>query len=191
MKVNAPALLNKQIKRAENGLIMFSSVTDPYQPLEAKYGLTRGCLEVLSATSFPTDILTKSPLILRDVDLLKRFENISAGITVTTDDDAVRNVFEPKAPPVEMRIKALENLYKNGISTYAFIGPVLPMNPEELAQKIGPYIDTVLIDKMNYSWKTAGIYKEIDRRDWLEKDFLSDVMGRLKRGFKGKDVVSC
>jgi hypothetical protein len=63
-------------------------MNDPYQPLEGKYGLTRRCLEVLLQNQFSTGILTKSPLVLRDMDLLERFEEIEVGITVTTEDES-------------------------------------------------------------------------------------------------------
>jgi len=71
VKTNAPEVLQRQLKRAIRGKVIISSVTDAYQPIEAKYKLTRQCLEVLLQHQFPTDILTKSPLVLRDMDLIK------------------------------------------------------------------------------------------------------------------------
>ena len=95
VKTNAPALLVRQLRKARRGTIMLSSVTDPYQPLEATYRVTRGCLQVLAGSDFPVHILTKPPLVLRDVDLLKTFRDVQVGITVTTGSEAVRRVFEP------------------------------------------------------------------------------------------------
>lgn len=63
-----------------------------------------------------------SPLVLRDMDLIKRFEDIEVGITITTDDDAIRKAFEPKAPPITARINALKALHGNGIKTTAYNG---------------------------------------------------------------------
>ena len=80
VKGNGPEVLRRQLKRTTRGYVMISSVTDPYQPLEKKYGLTRRCLEVLLQNQFPTGILTKSPLVLRDTDLFKRFNEIEARI---------------------------------------------------------------------------------------------------------------
>ena len=108
VKVNAPMLLEKQTRRAGAGTILLSSVTDPYQPAEARYRVTRGCLEVLAGRHFPVDILTKSPLVLRDLDLLKTFDNLSVGLTITTDDDAMRKVFEPGAPPIKATYRGPE-----------------------------------------------------------------------------------
>ena len=191
VKVNAPALLERQTKRAGAGTIILSSVTDPYQPAEARYRVTRGCLEVLAARPFPVDVLTKSPLVLRDLDLLRTFDNLSVGVTVTTDNDAMRKVFEPGAPPVKARIEALKKLHENGISTYAFIGPVLPMDPEVLADKVRPHVERVLIDGMNYPSKTKALYRRQRLDEWLDGDFVDGVIGRLKHAFGSLDEECC
>jgi DNA repair photolyase len=191
VKLNAPQLLERQTRRAGAGAIILSSVTDPYQPVEARYRVTRGCLEVLAARPFPVNILTKSPLVLRDLDLLKTFDDLSVGITITTDSDAVRKVFEPGAPPVKARIEALETLHRNGISTYAFIGPVLPMDPEVLAGKVRPHVDKVLIDRMNYPSKTKALYRRQICDEWLDGVFIDEVIERLDRAFGSLDVECC
>lgn len=191
VKVNAPALLLKQLKRARLGTIILSSVTDPYQPVETGYRLARGCLEALTSTPFPIHILTKSPLVLRDMDLLAGFSNISVGVTITTDNDAIRRVFEPKAPPIRERIKALGSLHANGIPTYVFIGPILPMTPEILAERVARYADSVLIDGMNYLSKTRAIYRRHGMEQWLEAGFIEHIMGRLKKAFGPKEVTFC
>ncbi len=190
VKVNASPLLEKQTRMAGAGTILLSSVTDPYQPAEARYRVTRGCLEVLAGRPFPVRILTKSPLVLRDLDLFKTFDNLSVGITITTDNDAVRKIFEPCAPPVKARIEALKRLHENGISTYAFIGPVLPMDPEVLAGKLRPHVDRVLIDKMNYPSKTKAVYRQVFD-EWLDGFFVYEVIERLKRAFGPTDVECC
>ena len=191
VKINAPEVLYRQMKKAARGNVMLSSVTDPYQPVERKYKLTRQCLEVLLPYQFSLDILTKSPLVLRDLDLIKKFKETEVGITITTDDDEMRKIFEPHAPPIGARIHALKILCEKGIKTYAFIGPLLPMNPEALSEKIGPYIHSVLIDRMNYVSKTRKIYnfKELNR--WLDHDFVDEMIQRLEIGLAGKDVSIC
>lgn len=191
VKINAPEVLQRQLKRALKGSVILSSVTDAYQPIEAGYKLTRQCLEALLRYQFPVDILTKSPLVLRDMDLIKKFEDIEVGITITTDDDRIRKIFAPNAPPISARIKTLETLYENGITTYAFIGPLLPMNPEALVEKIRPYVNRVLIDRMNYVSKTREIYNRNNLTQWLDKDFTDDIVQRLKRGLGDKDISIC
>ena len=136
-------------------------------------------------------VLTKSPLVLRDMDLIKRFEDIEVGITITTDDDAISKAFEPKAPPIAARINTLKALHDKGIKTYAFIGPVLPMNPEALLEKIIPHADSVIVDRMNYTSKTLQIYQRMNLTKWLDKDFVEDIIERLKKGFAGKPVSIC
>ncbi|MGA3175226.1 MAG: radical SAM protein [Syntrophorhabdales bacterium] len=191
VKINAAALLARQIKRAHQGTILLSSVTDCYQPAEAKYRVTRACLEVLADSPFPVDILTKSPLVLRDMDLLKRFRRLDVGFTVTTGDEAVRRIFEPGAPSIKARIEALKTLHDNGISTYAFIGPILPLEPEELADWIRPHVESVLIDRMNYPSKTVAIYRRRMLGRWLSGPFLAEIVERLKKALAPVPVECC
>lgn len=191
VKVNSPEVLQRQLQRKARGRVMISSVTDAYQPIEAKYKLTRKCLEVLLQYQFPVDILTKSPLVLRDLDLIKEFKDIEVGITVTTNDEKIRKVFEPKAPSITARINTLKKLHNNGINTYAFIGPVLPMNPEALLENINPHVDSIIIDRMNYTSKTLKIYKRMNLSKWLEDGFIENIIQRLENGFAGKPVSVC
>lgn len=216
VKTNAHEVLRKQLKQAENaqralvseynnkqvhtfgfqqgtlkGGIIVSSVTDPYQPIEAKYMITRKCLEVLALYQFPVDILTKSPLILRDIDIISRLKDVEVGLTITTDDDKVRRIFEPNAPSISARIEALKQLHKAGIKTYVFIGPTLPMNPESLAKKIKPYVHRILIDKMNYESKVKWLYKKHQIEKWLDEEFIEEIVLRLKKSFSDKDVNVC
>jgi DNA repair photolyase len=191
MKINAPEVLRKQLKRAPKGTVMLSSVTDPYQPIEKKVKLTRKCLEVLLEYQFPTHILTKSPLVQRDIDLFTQFRDIEVGLTITTDNERIRKIFEPNTSPVQARIRALKRLHDEGITTYVFIGPILPMDPEKLAEKISPHTDRILIDRMNYPGKTLSVFKRLNLTQWLRQDFIDDIIERLKRGFTGKDICIC
>lgn len=191
VKLNAPDILKRQLKCTAKGSVMISSVTDPYQPAEARYKITRQCLKSLLDYQFPTDILTKSPLVLRDIDLLKKFRNIRVGITITTDDEKIRKTFEPNAPSIRTRIEALKKLHESTIPTYVFVGPTLPMNPEVLAELIYPYTDSVLIDRMNYISKTLNIYKQLKLERWLDPVFVDNSIKRLQKGFSGKKVLIC
>jgi DNA repair photolyase len=191
VKMNAPALLRKQLRKAAKGNVMLSSVTDAYQPLEAKYRLTRQCLEILSEFQFPVDILTKSPLVLRDIDVIRRFENIAVGITITTDDERMRKIFEPHAPSIGVRIETLKKLKEQGMRTYIFIGPLLPMDPDRLAEKVALHIDYVLISGMNYPSKTIAVYKRLGITQWLEKGYTEHIITKLKKGLGRKDIILC
>jgi len=149
VKINAPQLLKIELKKLEKrfnskdfGSIFFSSVTDPYVGLEAKYQLTRKCLEVLAdfVYSGSLAIQTKSPLVTKDIDILKRLKKVTVGFTVTTLDDKVSRFLETKAPAVSLRLKALKELHDAGINTYAFIGPILPHFTSDKA-KINELLD--------------------------------------------------
>jgi DNA repair photolyase len=150
VKTNAPELLRRQLPRARKGTVWISSVCDPYQPVEQHYELTRKCLIELADRQFPVQVQTKSALILRDIDIIERFETVEVGFTVTTDDERTATLFEPKASPVTERLKALRKIRAAGIKTFAFVGPLLPGNPARLAGLLENRANRVLIDRMNY-----------------------------------------
>jgi DNA repair photolyase len=191
IKINAPEVLRKQLKKTEKGSIIMSSVTDPYQPLETKYLTTRRCLEELTLFRFPINILTKSPLVLRDIDLITKLKDAEVGLTITTDSENMRKLFEPGAPPIQDRIDALRKLHKKGVKTYVFIGPVLPMNPENLVKKVTPFADSILIDRLNYKNNVQWIYKKHRLEKWFDDDFIDTIISKLVKGFAGKDINVC
>lgn len=129
-KVNFPSILARELKRRRRplGRILFGTVTDVYQPAEAKYGLTRACLETLAELQPEAEvtILTKSDLVRRDLDVLQRLKNCSVGFTITLADDAAAAVFEPGAPPPSLRLRAAQGLIGQGIAVWVFIAPLLP-----------------------------------------------------------------
>jgi DNA repair photolyase len=141
-KVNALDRLRVEAPRRSMGNVLLSSVTDPYQPLERKYELTRGSLELLLERQFPVSILTKSDLVLRDLDIIRKFDTIEVGFTITAYHDSVRRAFEPGASPVE-----------RSIPTWAFIGPMLPYITEDglepLLDELAGCVNRVLIDRLN------------------------------------------
>jgi len=158
VKINAPELLNQEIKKKKKGRVWVSGVCDPYQPLEKKYELTKKCLEILQRNNWPVTIQTKSPLVLRDLELLKKFQEIEVGFTITTDDEEIRKIFEPSTAPINKRIEALDKLHQGGIKTFAMIAPLLP-KAESLVPKLKGKVDYVIIDKMNYHY-TDWVYKK-------------------------------
>jgi len=105
--------------------VMLSDCTDPYQPLEKDYEITRKCIEVLAKHKFPLLIVTKSNMVLRDVALLKSTPTV-VSITVTTLNEKVAKFWEPNAPPPKLRINALKRLSDEGIPTTARIDPIIP-----------------------------------------------------------------
>lgn len=152
VKINAPEVLAKQLARnPRRGTILIGSVTDAYQSVEAKLKLTRQILEVLARHDFPVSILTKSDLVVRDTDLLAQLNECEVGLTITALDDEVRQVFEPRASSPQKRISALQQLHESDITTYAFLGPILPglTDIEEIIEAIKDKVDFVMAESLN------------------------------------------
>jgi DNA repair photolyase len=179
VKVNAPEVLKKQLNKAKRGTVWISSVCDPYQPLEAKYRLTRSCLEELAKKGFPVNIQTKSELVVRDIDLFREFKAIEVGCTITTNDEQVASLFEPGATPVEARLRALETIHSSGVNTFAFVGPLLPGNPERLIESLEGKVDTVLIDRMNYVYSVQEFYRQLGLQGKMTDGFFREYRERL------------
>jgi len=153
-KVNAREVLERQLKRRREPIkdaVVLSSVTDPYLPAESGFQLTRGILEVLLEHQVPTSILTKSDLVVRDIDLLRQFKECSVGLSLMTVDEGIARRFEPRAPSPTRRIQALRELKANNIYTYAFISPYLPRlsNIDTLMEALGGVIDEVGVEALN------------------------------------------
>ncbi len=126
VKVNALAILEKEIKRRRKGRVFMSSVCDGWQPAEATYALSGQCLEWVVRCGFPVTILTKSDLILRDLGLLAGKPDVELGVTVTALDEGLRKQIEPAGATTESRFRVLEEARRKGIETYAFVGPLMP-----------------------------------------------------------------
>jgi DNA repair photolyase len=187
-KVNAPHLLRRQLRRAKPGRVIVSSVTDPYQPAERARRLTRGCLEALLDFRFPVSVLTRSPLVLRDLDLLARFRDVEVGFSIPTHDDAVRRLVEPHAPPIAARLEALRAVRAAGVRTYAFVGPLLPQDPARTVEAIGDAAGEVLVDRMNYAGHVRALYGRHGMTDALEDGWFEATAAALRRGFGARGV---
>lgn len=122
-KVNAPAVLRGELRTAKRAPVFLSSASDPYQPVEARYGLTRRCLDELCASKFPTIVLTRSPLVLRDTQLLRRMEWVRVGCSVSTGSG---RLFEPGVPPLARRMETLRQLDRAGLQPWVSFAPVIP-----------------------------------------------------------------
>ncbi len=178
VKINAPELLKKEILKKKKNTVWISGVCDPYQPLEKKYQITRQCLEILIENNWPIMIQTRSPLILRDINLLKKARDLQVTFSITTADDQIKKIFEPKAPPIPERIKTLTKLHESGIKTGAMIAPVLP-KAENLMDSLTGIVDEVLVDKMNYT-NADSIYKKYHLEEYLSAEYFSLVGKKIK-----------
>jgi DNA repair photolyase len=138
------------------GRVFVSSVCDGWQPLEGKYGITRACVEILLASGFPITILTKSGLASRDLDLLEGNREVELGATVTALDEGLRRIFEPRSSPAEERLCLLAQAKEKDLTTYAFLGPIMPYlfdTEENLGGLIAAFgdvgVDWIYVDLLN------------------------------------------
>jgi DNA repair photolyase len=177
VKVNAPRILEKEVRRKKCDRVWISGVCDPYQPLEEQYRLTRQCLEILARNSWPVVIQTRSPLVLRDLDIIRAAPAIEAGLTIPTADDRIRQIFEPCAPPIGERIRALDELHRAGVRTSAMVAPALP-GAEGLAHLLQGKIDYLFIDRMNYHY-ADHLYREHGLEYALADGFFERVRKAL------------
>lgn len=185
-KTNAPELLWAQRHRLHNQSVFLASATDPYQPLEREFRLTRACLEVL--LKCPTTrvlVHTRSPLILQDVELLKAFgSRLSVGFSIPTDDDTVRQVVEPKAPPIPSRWAAVERLSAAGISVGISVTPLMVMvDAQAFARR-------ARLSGASSAWvgslrllKNDPFYQVLAQHGWLralDKEYQAEVREALR-----------
>jgi len=205
VKINAVEVLRKEVLRKKKGKVFVSSLTDPYQPLEKKYQLTRKCLEILLKHQFPVIIQTKSALVIRDLDLLKKFKDCEVGFTITTLDESVRKNFEPNSSPVQEKLEAIKLLKENGIKVYVFLGPILPYLSDRKLEEyfetmVNLKVDEVWVDKLNLKpgvWESVSeilekIYPELLEK-WREvlfskTDYWKKLKEKIERICKEKEV---
>jgi len=188
VKTNAGDLLRSEIRRKEVGRVWMSGLCDPYQPLERDYRVTRACLEILAAYDWPVTVQTKSPLVTRDLDLLKRLRDVEVGFTITTASEDIRGIFEPDAPSIRERIETLRKLHSEGIRTFAMIAPLLP-EAEDLVKQLTGKVDHVLIDRMNYHY-ADWVYRKNKLEYALTSDFFNRQKTELAVAF-GKENIPC
>jgi len=141
VKINIPEVLRVELGRPSwtRETIAIGAATDPYQPVEGRYRLTRRCLEVLARARNPFSLITRGPLIVRDVDVLgeaARRAEVSVTFSIPTLDDAVWRTTEPGTAPPRQRLRAVERLVEAGIKAGVAMAPILPGlsdRPEQLA----------------------------------------------------------
>ncbi len=160
-KMNAAQVLIRKLRRIPLSSIFLSSVTDPYQPVEKHYRITRRLLQILAPLPHSLMIHTKSHLIERDINILRKLKNVSVCFTIVTGDELARRYLEPGASPIRERIRVLKKLASYSIRTSVFIGPVIPFVTERgleglLRQLSQAGVKKVLIDDLHYLPRISG-----------------------------------
>jgi DNA repair photolyase len=145
-KANAVELAHRQAPRLAGQTLYLSSVTDPYLPVEASLRLTRGILEALLPYQPRLLVQTRGPLVVRDADLFRRWQAIRVHISIPTDCEAIRQRFEPKAPPLGRRWDALAQLRRAGIPVGICVTPMLPLrDPQGFVDRLCAFDPEVLV----------------------------------------------
>jgi DNA repair photolyase len=197
-KTNAAKLLEQELAHPhyEPKVIALGTNTDPYQPIEREYGITRSILEVLERTSHPVGIVTKSALVVRDIDILERMAArglAKVALSVTTVDRRLARAMEPRAATPEKRLEAIGKLSDAGIPVGIMVAPIIPgLNDHE--------IESILEAAYAAGAREAGYVlmrlplelKEIFR-EWLATEFpdrAQRVLSLLQSMHGGKDYVA-
>lgn len=198
-------ICNKRIpiKNLKDKVVLISSVTDPYNYYEALYKKTQEILKQLKDSDANIEILTKSSLVLRDLDLFKKFKNIKIGISINTTDDNFRRDIEPRAGKIESRIESLKKLKEEGISTYAFIGPIFPgiTNINDILKVLDDKVDLYYFENLNlrggykkrvldYIKENHPQYRELYNEIYNRNNnfYWEEVIKEIKNHFKEKDI---
>ena len=129
VRVNIPDILRRELHRRREGSLAIGTATDPYQPIEGKYQLTRRCLEALVDYPMPTSIVTKGPLVVRDIDVLKKLDektDLTVYFSVPCVDEAIVKKTDPGTAPPRQRLRALRMLREAGLDAAVLCMPVLP-----------------------------------------------------------------
>jgi DNA repair photolyase len=125
-KINIASKLKKELAKGLEGVVGVGTVTDPYQPVEADLELTRSCLSVLKRYGARISILTKSCLVLRDLDMIEGWEAAEVGMSIACLDEEVTSILEPAASPPTERFEALRRLSAHGVDVYLMAAPIVP-----------------------------------------------------------------
>jgi len=188
VKTSAPELLRAELEspRWQPQPLVLSGVTDPYQPVERKLGITRGCLEVLARFRNPVAIITKNRLATRDVDLLRQLaahNGVAVNISVTSLDSNLQRVLEPRTSSPQARLDAINQLRSAGIPTGVMVAPIIPGLTDHEVPKIMDACAKAGAQFAGYTivrlpWAVAPLFEH-----WLEEHFperKEKVLGRIR-----------
>ncbi len=198
VKPNAPELLEKELAKPgyEPKVIAIGTNTDPYQPIEKKYRVMRGILEVLSRANHPVGIVTKSALVTRDIDILSSMAErglAKVALSVTTLDRKLARAMEPRAATPPKRLEALKQLADAGIPTTVMVAPIIPALTDSELERILEAAATVGVRSAGYvtlrlPLEVRDIFKEFLEREYPDR--AEHVFSVLRSMRGGKDYDS-
>jgi DNA repair photolyase len=176
MKPNAPELLERELSAPGYvpKTIAIGTNTDPYQPIERRYKIMRGILEVLERAGHPVGIVTKSNLVLRDLDILSRMAErnlVKVALSVTTLDAKLARVMEPRASTPPRRLEALRQLTAAGVPASAMVAPVIPAINDAEIERILEAIAATGVRHAGYVLLRLPLEVRDLFREWLIENF--------------------
>ncbi|MBI4305441.1 MAG: hypothetical protein HY678_03890 [Chloroflexi bacterium] len=175
VRARAADVLRRHGDRLAGATVFMSATTDPYQPAERRYGITRRLLETLVGEGIRFRWLlvsTRSPLVLRDIDLYQQLRGrVEIGISLPSDREDVRRALDPRNPPVRARLEALMALRRAGIPVRLQVSPVLP-HSESYPQTAAEAADWVWMDWLQHRRVGGGALNALGWGDYLRKEFV-------------------
>jgi DNA repair photolyase len=188
-KINAVEVARKQAPKVAGQAVYISSVTDPYLPAERGLKLTRGILETLIPYQPRLLIQTRGPLVVRDIDVLRQFRAVRVNVSIPTDSEAIRQAFEPKAPPLERRWQALAELKSAGLAVGICVTPMLPLEDvPSFVQRVAAFQPDVLVtqdfqdSRGAFGASTGEVARRLLRtRSWTNEDYRQCVIQLRQR----------
>lgn len=171
-KKDALALINKELRsKKRTGVIGTGAMSDPYNPFEKEYKLTRGALELINAHGFGVSLITKSDLITRDIDILKKISSHSpvlVKITITTSSDELSKKIESNVSASSKRFSAIKQLSESGIFSGILLMPVLPFL-EDNEENIEGIVKLAHENGAKFIYPAFGVTLRQNQRDWYYK----------------------
>src|SRR5580692_913833 len=198
MKPNAPELLERELSAPgyEPKTIAIGTNTDPYQPIERQYKIMRRILEVLEQAGHPVGIVTKSALVLRDLDILARMAKrnlVKVALSVTTLDPKLARVMEPRAPTPSRRLDTLAQLTKAGVPTSVMVAPIIPAINDAEIERVLEAAAAMGVRRAGYVLLRLPLEIRDLFSEWLKENFPDrhDHVFKLVRDTRGgKDYDS-
>ncbi|MCL1790606.1 MAG: radical SAM protein [Peptococcaceae bacterium] len=184
VKENALAIIRNDLSRkTKTGVIMTGAASDPYNPLEKDLGLSRRALELIRSHGFGIGIATKSPLVTRDIDILRdiqEFAPVIIKITVTCADDALSQKLEPNTPPSSARFAALKDLADNGIFAGVLLMPVLPFITDTTENILG-IVAQAKASGVRFIYPGMGVTIRTGQREYMYRCFDTTFPGMKEK----------
>jgi len=188
-KVNVVELARKHAPKLAGHSLYMASVTDPYLPAERSLELTRGILKELVPYQPRLLIQTRGPLVVRDLDVIGKFGAVRVNMSIPTDSEEIRRAFEPKAPPLERRWEAIEQVRSAGISAGICVTPMLPLeNADAFVERLVEFSPEVLVVQ-DFHDSGGGFGADTGkeaRRLLVEKDWTQEEYRRCTESLRQK-----